>query len=235
MNRISKTFFAIVTLSFVFYFTISPVALAENGTAPNNSYSSAQEAAKKAARAAKDQAKKLTEQKNEAEKQRIEVQKKLEEQKREATKKLSETEASSLKQAKEKYLIECESKHQSFKSKLDNVNNSTNNHINTLSTIDSRIQDFIKNNSITVPNYETLILNVNTQRQLLQNLQDNSTNDVRLFKCGTNPGDASLSLQSYKDNYLQEINAIKTYKQSLKDLISAVKTTNKSKAVNGDR
>lgn len=225
MNKILLSISLSLLLSFFCVVNLPSVVNAENNSSGPTGNSDRSDSAN-------DTVQKIAENKKEIKKQQEEIQKKIKLQKLDAQKKLSVAEQEKLKVAKEKYLKSCTEHQKAFKKKLNNINNMTKNNISTLETISLRVQTYVKNKNIVVQNYESLLSNINEQKQLITDLQANATEDVNLFKCGENPGDASGSVKSYKETRIQEINAVKAYKQTIKDLIIAVKNAATNKGAN---
>lgn len=202
----------------------TPLAVRAEDTTDSSSSSSSEadqkaaEAQKKAAEQAAEQAKKLAEQRQEAAKQRQETAQHQNEQESQAA---SEAAKNAAEKAKEAFEKSCESNSTGFENRVKGIRERATNHISVLNNIDDRVEAYVKNNNLTVANYDALLTEVKTQRQLVTTLESQISQTT--FSCGTDKVTTQETVSSIRDGYKQELSAIAAYKEALKNLIAAVK------------
>jgi lysyl-tRNA synthetase class II len=154
---------------------------------------------------------KLRQQRLDAEKQRLDGLKQAE----------KNTERSE--QRKEAFAKACQNRSNSFAKRMQDISSHAKKQAATLDTINDRLQAFVKDKNLTVPNYDTLLTAVQTQRKVVEDLSGTIVGNAGSFDCTSNDT-AKESLATFKDSLQQAIDALKTYKNDLKALIKAVKT-----------
>lgn len=182
------------------------------------------EADKTAAEQAREQAKKLEERRLEAAKTRQESLKTELERHQEDLKKKSEAEREKAKKEQEAFQKKCEGRREGFKTSLEAINERVKKQLATLDKIDDRVEAYVANNNLTVPNYAEDVLAVKTQRALAHSINEATKKTAEGFDCGTDKGNTQAALLSHKDAVLQQVNAIKDYRTALKKLITDVKS-----------
>lgn len=214
----------IPAFALLFGLSVAVLPLAVHAHAEDGEESSQTESEEKAEEIAREQAKKLAEQRKEAEKRRLEALKKTQEQEREALKKRSEAEKKKAEEAKEKFKAACENRRESFKTRMENISERAGRHVSRLESITERVDAFKTTKNLTVENYDALLADVENKKALVETLAEAVKQQAEAFTCGEEEGEAKANLSTFKDALEQEIDALKAYKTSVKNLIVAVKT-----------
>jgi len=121
----------------------------------------------------------------------------------------------------------CERRQKLIDGRVYGINNLVTKQFELLGTIYSRIQTFVDKNSLNVENYQQLSSEVdNAKSQVEDKIEAQKSNPPGL-NCESE--DHVANVQAYK-NYIQSTNSgLKNYRQSLRELIKAVKlVANKS-------
>lgn len=94
--------------------------------------------------------------------------------------------------------------------------------LNLFSTIANRVEQFYVDKGISLATYDTLVANVATAKSSAQAVVDSVKSKSVDFTC---TGDDPKSMaNSFKDDLKTEIESLKTYRTSIKDLIVGVKS-----------
>ena len=103
----------------------------------------------------------------------------------------------------------CENREKAINNILDRIAKRGERRLDVYSAIFNRVQEFYEKKGLSVSNYDTLVADVNAK-----NVD---------FKCdGSDPKGAAAS---FKDDLKVQIKALQAYKQSIKNLIMAIKTS----------
>lgn len=94
--------------------------------------------------------------------------------------------------------------------------------LDTFTTIATRVEAFYTKSGKTLDNYDALVAAVNAQKVVAQAAVDAVKADRANFKCdGTNPAGTA---QTFKTDLQTEIQALKDYRTTIKNLITGVKS-----------
>ncbi|HSX17249.1 MAG TPA: hypothetical protein VLH86_04060 [Patescibacteria group bacterium] len=160
----------------------------------------------------------------EAEQKRLEAVKAAQERRQEELSKKTAAEQERDKRKQEAFQKACENRRNSFETRLGNIDRHYTNHLATLDKITERVKTFKTDKNLTVANYDALVADVAAKRQAVVDLQATLKQQADAFTCGNDQTVAKANLQVYKDALRQEIDAMKAYRTSVKNLIVAVKT-----------
>jgi hypothetical protein len=94
--------------------------------------------------------------------------------------------------------------------------------IDLFSKIAERTESFYVSKGKTLATYDALVADVAAKKAAAQSVADATTSDSTVFDCSSN--DPKGSMSSFKDKLKLEIDAIKAYKTSVKNLIVGVKS-----------
>lgn len=121
----------------------------------------------------------------------------------------------------------CERRQKLIDKRVYGINNLVAKQSELLGTIYSRVQTFVDENSLNVENYQQLSSEVdNAKSQAEDKIEAQKSNPPGL-NCESE--DHVANVQAYKSYVQSTNNALKSYRQSLRELIKAVKlATNKS-------
>lgn len=172
------------------------------------------------------QAKALAEQRKEAATKREETLKKALDAQQEALRKQSESIQKQQERIKdqrnETFKKGCEARVAGFKVRMQTVVTGVKHRGETLDSILERVQSYVKEKNLSVLDYQALLTDVQAKKALAQSIYASAKQDGS-FDC-TSSDAAKESLNTFKDVAQQEVDAIKAYKDSVRKLITAVKT-----------
>jgi len=117
----------------------------------------------------------------------------------------------------------CKGRLNEFKRRLTAITSLSQKRSQALDTIVQRLDSFVQDNKLTVPNYDTLKAAVSTQAQLVASLQQTLEGLVTNFSCGTSQDEAKASLASFKDAFTQEIKALQDQVSQLNQTVDDLK------------
>ena len=157
------------------------------------------EAAKKAAELQAEAAKKAEERLKQAAEKRAEAEKKIQEARQKA----------------------CENRRESFKKRMEGVAERSKKRLEIFDKITERVEAFVKNKNLDVPNYDQLLADVQAKREALHDAHTVAKERADDFDCDKEAG--KTNVLSFKEALSGEIDAFKAYKEALKNLIKAVK------------
>lgn len=141
--------------------------------------------------------------------------------KAEANKAKRELAAQKLDAAKQRI---CEKRQTIITNVMTRMNNRGQKHLDLITAVSTKVQAFKNNKNLTVENYDTLLAAVESSKSAAQAAVDAVKNTQVEFKCdGTDPkGVAS----NFKEAVTAQNEALKAYRDSVKDLIKAVRQAN---------
>jgi hypothetical protein len=118
----------------------------------------------------------------------------------------------------------CEKRQTVITNVMTRMNNRGQKHLDLITTVSTKVQEFKNSKDLTVENYDTLLASVESSKTAAQTAVDAVKNTQVEFKCdGTDPkGVAS----SFKEAVRSQNEALKAYRDSVKDLIKAVRHAN---------
>lgn len=147
-----------------------------------------------------------------------EAAKKAEERQKQATEKQREDEKK-LQEARQKA---CENRRESFKTRMEGIAERSKKRLEVFDKIAERVEAFVKNKNLDVPNYDQLLADVQAKREALHDAHTVAKERADDFDCDKEEG--KTNVLSFKEALSGEIDAFKAYKEALKTLIKAVKT-----------
>lgn len=174
-------------------------------------------------------AKDSTESDSQTQEQATEAAKKLEEARKDAAEKRVEVANEALKKASEAekksdddFLKACENHKTAFEIRFTNLANHSQTMVDVMDKIAARVEAFKTSKNLTIANYDTLVADVAAKQLIAHNLQATAKLDAAEdFNCERHK--ARESVQAFTDLLHQQIDALKNYKTSVKNLIVAVK------------
>jgi len=174
-------------------------------------------------------AKDSTESDDQTQEQATQTAKELEQERKDAAEKRIEAAKEALKKASdaEKKLAEgfmkaCENHKMAFETRFANLANHSQTIVDVMDKIAARVEAFKTSKNLTVANYDALVADVAAKQLIVHNLQATAKQDAAQdFNCDRDK--AHESVQSFTDLLHQQIDALKNYKTSVKNLIVAVK------------
>lgn len=118
----------------------------------------------------------------------------------------------------------CEKRQTVITNVMTRMNNRGQKHLDLISAVSTKVQEFKNSKNLTVENYDTLLAAVESSKATAQAAVDAVKNTQVEFKCdGTDPkGTAS----SFKEAVKAQNDALKAYRDAVKDLIKAVRQAN---------
>ena len=124
----------------------------------------------------------------------------------------------------------CEAKEQAVQTRMANVLRMSTNMMEAFDKISMRVEEFYQNrlvaNGKTVQNYDTLIETIQTKKDAVQGALEMATEDSGAFSCAAdNPKDL---LVTFRKDMQAVKNALKDYRTSIKNLIVAVHSVNRT-------
>ena len=116
----------------------------------------------------------------------------------------------------------CENRERAINNILDRIARRGEKRLEVYDKIFERVQDFYTRKGLSLSNYDELIAQANAKKSAAQaTLETIKTKEVNFACDGTDPKGAAAS---FKTDLRAEIKAIHEYKQSIRDLITAIKT-----------
>lgn len=104
---------------------------------------------------------------------------------------------------------------------MDRMNSRGEKHFELITKISTRVQEYKNSQSLEVSNYDQLLAAVEASKTAAQTALDTVSQTQAEFKCdGTDPKGAA---SSFKDNMKAQNEALKAYRDAVKDLLVAVK------------
>lgn len=128
----------------------------------------------------------------------------------------------------------CQNRHEAYKKRLANVKVRVERHIDTLDKIVLRVDTFVTDKNLTVPDYAALLADAKAKGELVDSVHAALKEKAEAFDCGNSPDEAKAALADFKDAFKQELDALHDYKMAVKDLIKAVKTVANPKQGDSD-
>jgi len=117
----------------------------------------------------------------------------------------------------------CENREKAINNILDRIAKRGERRLDVYSAIFNRVQEFYEKKGLSVSNYDTLVADVNAKKAAAQAALAQIDANTVDFKCdGSDPKGAAAS---FKDDLKVQIKALQAYKQSIKNLIMAIKTS----------
>ncbi len=164
-----------------------------------------------------------TEQENETLHKLFEQRKEAAEKRREDAKQELENQREDAKQLGERFKKACENRRESFKNRLENMATRSEKFIGVLDKIVERVKEFKDTKGLTVANYDALIADIEAKKLVVHDLQELQKQKAEAdFSCERDAAKESVGV--FGDLLHQQIDALKDYKTSVKNLIVAVKT-----------
>lgn len=219
MKKRMVTGMAVIALLFGFFAAILPGTVTAHEGGPGHDHGTVVASESELNTDTKERLQKLAEQRKEAEKKRLE----LLDQDKNTLRRKSEAEQKQAAARKEQFKAACENRRENFRNRLESIGTRAQKHVATLESITARVEEFKTRKNLTVENYDALVADVAAQKALVQSLATTVKEQADTFTCGEEPGQASASLAAFKDALQQQIEALKAYKTSVKNLIVAVR------------
>ncbi len=132
------------------------------------------------------------------------------------------------KKVAENKLKACENRRESAKKIMERISNRGEKQIEVFTKISDRTQEFYKQKGYNVANYDSLVSDVNAKKQAALVATENTKKSAEKFVCSSDNSVGNSAV--FKNNLKLQIQAIKDYKTSVKNLIVAVKSANPNKS-----
>lgn len=118
----------------------------------------------------------------------------------------------------------CEKRQTVITNVMSRMNNRGQKHLDLITAVSTKVQEFKNSKDLTVEDYDTLLAAVESSKAAAQTAVDTVKNTQVEFKCdGTDPkGVAS----SFKEAVKSQNEALKAYRDAVKDLIKAIRHAN---------
>jgi hypothetical protein len=116
----------------------------------------------------------------------------------------------------------CQNREKAINNIMSRIADRGQKQLDLFTSIAERTEKFYSDKGKTLSNYDALVANVTAKKDAAQTAVDSIKASSVTFKCdGTDPKGAA---QTFKDSLKSEIEALKAYRSSIKDLIVGVKS-----------
>lgn len=115
----------------------------------------------------------------------------------------------------------CENRTASYKKRMEGIAQRSERRSEVFNKISERVQAFTIEKNVTVPNYQQLLDDVALKSDALKEAQAFAKDNASEFKCDGDNAKTNVAL--FKESIAAEHKAFKEYKESIKNLIKAVK------------
>lgn len=210
--------FIVILLALTIGISYLSIASAES-TQDSNSNTTTQEKTKEEIKAKREAQEKERQAKIEAEKAKIEARKaEVEAKKTEMEAKREENKA----KLEDKKLEICKKRESAINKSMQNISDRRNKQLEFLNKVSERTQTFYSDKQLSLANYDALVADVNAKKAAAEQAIDTLKASTVEFKCdGSDPKGLG---EAHKAARQPVIDALKDYKQSVKNLITGVKS-----------
>lgn len=122
-----------------------------------------------------------------------------------------------------KNLALCQNRERVINNVMARISDRGQKQINVIQAINDKVQAFYTNKNVSIDNYDSLMANIETKKTVAEQSMNNVRSMNGSFKC--NDEDPKGIATQFKANTVAQSDSIKEYKNSVHDLVVAIKTS----------